>query len=367
MQTIRYEHIRRLLKRVLKSERARFGDNPPAASNPAGRVARNAAKPRRVTLVDTATQLRDALTANAARVIDLFRQWDEEGSGAVDRREFRALGPLLRDAVDSEVTRQQLDALFDSFDLDSAGTIDYNELHYLLRRAAAAGGGPGGRLSPLMQPGGVEFAVKGENTNRLRTRPITPPHVPEMHKGGELSSPPKRGQKPSALHLGRLRAQLRGHDVGVGAQITLGDQAGRLEGKTGSIYSTAVVEGRYKPPAVSLSHLRQQQAALAAARSHRRAHGGLTPSASEPVLTQGGRNGGWAADPRTHPMSRFYFDAKPMPGMSQALNPVLAARSPTTIADGRRRSPPRERHSPTHAFNLRHSPTEPAVRAEWAG
>ena len=75
-----------------------------AASNPAGRVARNAARPN--SRADTATQLRDALTANAARVIALFRKWDEEGSGAVNRREFRALGPLLRDAVDAEVTRQ---------------------------------------------------------------------------------------------------------------------------------------------------------------------------------------------------------------------------------------------------------------------
>jgi Ca2+-binding EF-hand superfamily protein len=366
MQTIRYEHIRRLLKRVLKAERARFGDNPPAAANPAGRAARNAAKPR--ARADTATQLRDALTANAARVIELFRKWDEEGSGAVNRREFRALGPLLRDAVDDVVTRQQLDALFDSFDLDSAGTIDYNELHYLLRRAAAAGGGIGGMLSPIMQPGGAgDIAVKGENNNRLRTRPITPPHVPELRGGGELSSPPKRGQKPSALHLGRLRSQLRGHDVGVGAQIGPLDQAGRLGGKTDSIYSTAVVEGRYKPPALSLGHLRQQQAALAAARTHRRAHGGLPTSASEPVLKDG--RSGWAADPRTHPMSRFYFDVKPLPGMSQPYQPVLAAaddsmsrrrRSPprgSSRSPPRSKSPPRQRHSPTHAFSLRHSPT----------
>ena len=112
----RYEQIRRLLKRVLKSERVRLGEGPPsplgaaapwgaaAASNPAGRVARNAARPN--ARADTATQLRDALTANAARVIALFRKWDEDGSGAVNRREFRALGPLLRDAVDAEVTRQ---------------------------------------------------------------------------------------------------------------------------------------------------------------------------------------------------------------------------------------------------------------------
>lgn len=33
--------------------------------------------------------LRDALAANAVRVIDLFREWDQDGDGVVDREEFR--------------------------------------------------------------------------------------------------------------------------------------------------------------------------------------------------------------------------------------------------------------------------------------
>ena len=105
--------------------------------------------------------------------------------------------------------------------------------------------------------------------------------------------------------------------------------------------------------------------------------GELAPSASAPVLKEESKP--WAADPRTHPMSRFYFDVKPLPGTLTGLEyqPVLASRSPP-IADGRRRSPPRnsspprskspprELHSPTHAFSLRHSPMEPAARPEWA-
>ena len=63
-----------------------------------------------------AAALREALSANATRVINLFRQWDEDGSGSVDKREFRAVGPLLAESVGDEVTRAQLDALFDSFD-----------------------------------------------------------------------------------------------------------------------------------------------------------------------------------------------------------------------------------------------------------
>ena len=34
-------------------------------------------------------QLRDALQANLARVIDLFREWDDDASGSVSKLEFR--------------------------------------------------------------------------------------------------------------------------------------------------------------------------------------------------------------------------------------------------------------------------------------
>ena len=40
-------------------------------------------------------QLRDALSANAVRVIDLFRDWDEDCSGTVSKREFRKALPML--------------------------------------------------------------------------------------------------------------------------------------------------------------------------------------------------------------------------------------------------------------------------------
>ena len=36
-----------------------------------------------------ADQLRDALVTNAVRVIDLFREWDEDGDGTVSKKEFR--------------------------------------------------------------------------------------------------------------------------------------------------------------------------------------------------------------------------------------------------------------------------------------
>jgi len=40
-------------------------------------------------------QLRRVLTTNAVRVIDLFREWDEDGDGIVSKKEFRRAMPLL--------------------------------------------------------------------------------------------------------------------------------------------------------------------------------------------------------------------------------------------------------------------------------
>ena len=34
-------------------------------------------------------QLRDVLVENAVRVIDLFRDWDENGDGQISKAEFR--------------------------------------------------------------------------------------------------------------------------------------------------------------------------------------------------------------------------------------------------------------------------------------
>ena len=68
-------------------------------------------------------QLRDALSKNAVRVIDLFRDWDENGDGRVSKKEFRkAVATFLKGASKADV-----DKLFDSFDPEGAGDIDYNK------------------------------------------------------------------------------------------------------------------------------------------------------------------------------------------------------------------------------------------------
>ncbi|KAL1525331.1 hypothetical protein AB1Y20_020191 [Prymnesium parvum] len=66
------------------------------------------------------------------RVRDLFLQWDADGSGAISRKEFRQAVKLLEfDGPASEIN-----AVFDSFDVDGNGEIDFKELNKHLRSGA---------------------------------------------------------------------------------------------------------------------------------------------------------------------------------------------------------------------------------------
>ena len=40
-------------------------------------------------------QLRDALARHAGKVLDLFREWDEDGDGQIDKGEFREAMTML--------------------------------------------------------------------------------------------------------------------------------------------------------------------------------------------------------------------------------------------------------------------------------
>lgn len=79
-----------------------------------------------------AEQLLKALDKNLMRIIDLFREWDDDDSGTVSKLEFRRALPCLGLRVDKE----DADALFDSFDADHSGSVDYNELHRAIKRSS---------------------------------------------------------------------------------------------------------------------------------------------------------------------------------------------------------------------------------------
>ena len=104
-----------------------------------------------------AQQLRDILSKNAVRVVDLFREWDEDGNGSVSKKEFRKAMPLLG----FDAPRAQVDQLFDTFDPDGGGAISIDELNKALRRGGEV------KLSADLQAGAkgtIETTSKNRST-----------------------------------------------------------------------------------------------------------------------------------------------------------------------------------------------------------
>ena len=80
--------------------------------------------------------LRSALAHNCSRVIDIFRSFDRDESGTVSAAEFKAALPLLL-GLDAREVSPAMDALFARIDEDGSGTLEYAELHKLLRQGAS--------------------------------------------------------------------------------------------------------------------------------------------------------------------------------------------------------------------------------------
>ena len=105
--------------------------------------------------------LREALTSNASRVMDLFRDWDADGNGLIEKKEFRK---AIR-ALGVQAPREEVDKLFDGWDKDGGGTIDAKELAKILRRGA----GDDIKLSAELEAGAMgEIELKAENKIKLR-------------------------------------------------------------------------------------------------------------------------------------------------------------------------------------------------------
>lgn len=78
-------------------------------------------------------QLQAIVKDNMLKLQTIFAAWDVDGNGTIERHEFeQALASLGYDAP-----REDVDALFDEFDEDQSGELDYKELHRQLRQGGA--------------------------------------------------------------------------------------------------------------------------------------------------------------------------------------------------------------------------------------
>ena len=79
--------------------------------------------------IDCVASLRQALALQLYRVVDIFRDWDDDGNGTVSKTEFRkALVGIFGGSA-----REHAHALFDEIDADASGYLSYEELHSRIR------------------------------------------------------------------------------------------------------------------------------------------------------------------------------------------------------------------------------------------
>ena len=117
------------------------------------------------------SQMRRALQSCLSRVLELFRQFDDDASGYIDGPEFvKALAELGFDPDEPSVS-----ALFASFDADDSGTIEYEELHNLLVRSV--------QHKPELEP----LELKAANRIALRKKRVSKVDA-NLFSGLELGS-----------------------------------------------------------------------------------------------------------------------------------------------------------------------------------
>ena len=175
--------------------------------------------------------LRSMLLNNLHRVIDLFRSLDANGDSKVNATEFRrvlSLVPAQDHEDSSRFAENDADTLFRLLDQDDSGSLDYNELHRMLRQGLSV------TLDARLQVGGAG-AIEVEARNKLALRGQSPagsaaPHdsvagcadtmepstVPEGADARGKPSQPRRQLVVSAPIVGPAS-----HMMGKGSMYTL--------------------------------------------------------------------------------------------------------------------------------------------------
>ena len=106
--------------------------------------------------------LRDCLQRSSDRVVDLFKAWDEDRSGKIDKKEFtRAIRALGFSDIDDEMAA----AVFEELDEDKSGSLEYKELNTMLRKGAGSEAAKARLKRGTMSDRGRGAALTNKNLN----------------------------------------------------------------------------------------------------------------------------------------------------------------------------------------------------------
>jgi Ca2+-binding EF-hand superfamily protein len=186
-----------------EDEASKLGSNVLDASKAKGTRA------QRVATMDA--QLKKFLRGYGGRLVDLFRTWDLDGDGLVDRKEFRrALKALGYDAP-----KRESDMMFDALDVDGGGKIEYHEIQALLAKAPSP--------TPLVVPGDDAEGSSSPSSPGMKASGSLPTLAGSgSASGGQARSklgysisaprfldPEYRASRPKARRLPRQRVMIR--------------------------------------------------------------------------------------------------------------------------------------------------------------
>jgi Ca2+-binding EF-hand superfamily protein len=172
--------------------------DPAAAPPPTVTSEPQATPPPEVTSKQIRLQtLRGALAAKLGRVIDIFREWDDDGDGVISRAEFRKALPVLGVAVD----RADCNALFDLLDDDSSGFIDYKELNAKLRSGATVQTNDEKSGKPRSRKKGGGFKIASERRPQREGGPGSVVKVLELR---DSDNPVEALRKAMGKHMTRV-------------------------------------------------------------------------------------------------------------------------------------------------------------------
>lgn len=121
---------------------------------------------RALTLHNEVTNALRNLSKHSQRVIDMFKQWDADSSGSIDRDEFRGMIQKLGERGGPQLKKSEVDAIFQLIDTDQSGLIEFRELNKVLRQGTTV------ELAQELQAGAKgEITRKASNRMSLRRAP----------------------------------------------------------------------------------------------------------------------------------------------------------------------------------------------------